>query len=185
MIGLVVAYSATVFLIVRFCTTPNLSNLHYVASKKLLKNHRLVAADIQVPTCGPGRWGWFLPDRDSLEGKYVTSEIPQSRVISIENLSDFPDVQLHANLRPVVFPLETQQQLAQFLDADSIVDVLGTESEPLAGTVRVHAVVCQSVVNGDKNPSPCYAILELSQQQEIAISKLKEKMRLVLTKTSQ
>jgi len=185
MILLVVTYLALVFMIARFWTAQGESEHQYVASKKLIKNRRLMPGDIKEPPSGPGRWGWFLPNREALEGKYVINDIPQANVISIDNLGTSPDMKLDDSLRPLIFSLETQPQLAQFLNAESTVDVLGIDPNPLAQDLKVHAVVCESPAHADKNTGTCYAILAMSLKQEATVNSKKEKLRLVLTETSQ
>jgi hypothetical protein len=141
------------------------AELSYAASKQLEANHLLVADDLALPQAIPGAWGWFLPDRDTLVGKYVKARISQKQEIAAANLREQPGPVDDKSLGLVVFPLDKQAQLCNILDAGSYVDVMGPK-DVVALRVRVHAIGPPSLVQTDKPSGSCFALLEVAEEKE-------------------
>jgi hypothetical protein len=176
LIVVIILYGAVVWAV-----APSKTEVFYVATQTLDRNHRLLPDDIGRPTSGPGTWGWFLPDRETLEGKYVTECIPAGEAIEPARLQLWPDLTIDAAHRLVIFLLDKQPQLSDFLNANSYVDVMGADAAPVAPKVRVHAVVCPKPRSGDKTTPACYALLAVSVQNEPAVSGKIASLRLVPT----
>jgi hypothetical protein len=170
LIVLTMLYAAAVWVVAHYYIEPSTLEVSYIATRPLDQNRRLLPDDIERPTSGPGRWGWFLSDRGLFEGKYVSKYIPAKDAIESSSLQALPDLTLDVHHRPVIFPLQTQPQLAVFLNANSYVDVMGKAPQPLVSRVRVHALICLKANPGDKTNPPCYAILAVPAATEAALA---------------
>jgi hypothetical protein len=137
--------------------------LNYIAARQLEANHQLRDEDMLRPRSIPGAWGWFLPDRGSLNGKYVVHEISGNQDIDPSNLQEQPDLAIDDKFRLVSFPLDKQVQLCSLLNSGSHVDVMGAK-EPV-DAVRVHAVVRLSAPT-EKPGAPCFVLLEVEKAKE-------------------
>jgi hypothetical protein len=170
LIVLTILYAAAVWAVAHYYIESSTLEVSYIATRPLDQNRRLLPDDIGRPISGPGTWGWFLPDRETLEGRYVKKHIPPGHPIESSNLQPLPDLIVDAHHRPVIFPLEKQPQLSAFLNANSYVDVMGNAPPPVASQVRIHAVICLTSLPSDKSNPPCYAILAVPTANEPALS---------------
>jgi hypothetical protein len=141
------------------------TKLNYVATKQLEPNYRVNTEDLRRPASVPGAWGWFLPDRATMTGRYVKAVIPQDKEISAANLEARPDLTVDKAYALVFFPLDRQLQLCLRLNAGSYVDVVGPKAV-VVPKVRVHAIDLTPAGAADKTAPPCFAILELEKEKE-------------------
>lgn len=180
----IVVYGAVIWATAHYYfPEPLKTEVFYVATRPLDLNRRLLPDDIGRPSSWPGSWGLFLPDRETLEGKYVTAEcIPAGRPIGPARLQLSPHLPIdEAGYRPVIFPLDKQPQLSDLLNANSYVDLVDADAAPIAPNLRVHAIVCPKLRSGQKTTPACYAILAVPVAKEPPVSSRMASLRLVPT----
>ena len=159
----------------------NLPSRDYIATRKLLHNHRMRPDDLAKPTCFACSLGFYLTDRKLLEGTYVIPAVINSgQSVRATDLWPLPALHAAAKTRLVVFPLATEPQLAHLLDVGMPVALLGSDpdaKQPVSKAAVVHAVGCQLA---EKNTELCYAILQVAEVDEEFVSKNKTALRLLL-----
>jgi hypothetical protein len=149
----------------------------FTATRKLAKNHRVQANELGRPTSWPGSWGWLLPDPNRLIDKYVSVDVDKGEDIDEARVQPQPDLNPKENFRTIIFPVNNQPLLCQYLDAETYIDVM--PAQPASGTplatppafsgipqVRVVAVGLQSAATDSKAPPPCFVILEIPRDME-------------------
>jgi hypothetical protein len=181
LIVLTALYACSVGAVVYYCKWTPVARVCYISTRQLPPNHRLVPGDITRPPSGPGAWGWSLPDRESLEGKYVTDLIPPGEPVQLDRLQLSPDLTVGDCYRPTIFPLDKQPQLSDLLNANSYVDVTDTDAVLKLAKVRVHGVVCPKPNLGDKVTQACYAILAVPADKQASLADKSASLRLVPT----
>jgi hypothetical protein len=139
------------------------TRLNYVAKKDLDANFRISEADLGRPAGFPGNWGWFLPDRNSLIGKYVKHPILSGESIDTPILQELPDPTAGDGFGLVVFPLDKQKNLCNVLNTGSYVDVTDNATDIVSG-VRVSAIA--NPPGADLATQSCFAILEVDRRDE-------------------
>jgi hypothetical protein len=149
------------------------TDVSYVAARELPPNHLLRDEDFTRPTSGAGAWGWFLPDRDTVVGRYVAMNgVQKDKPIMPATLLAIPALPTAPGARAVFVPLDAQPHLSTFLNAGRNVSVVGPGT-PAGGNVSatvtvvaprttVSAVVCPKPAD----PKSCYAILTVSPSEE-------------------
>jgi hypothetical protein len=80
--------------------------VQYLASRRLPKNHRVIAADIVVPANLPLDLADKLPARSSLEGFYVKSDIGAGKPVTSDQVSPAPDLAVDKTQRLFTYSLE-------------------------------------------------------------------------------
>jgi len=138
------------------------TKLSYVAKKDLDTNYRLTEADLGRPGAVRGGWGWFLPDRSRLIGKYVKSSIRSGEEIDTEIVKNQPELKAGAGFSLAVFPLDKQKNLCSLLNAGSYVDIADSATVIVSG-VRVSAITAPPGVDISQS---CFAILEADRRDE-------------------
>jgi hypothetical protein len=141
------------------------TKLNYVAARQFEPNYRINIEDLRRPPSVPGAWGWFLPDRATMAGRYVKTTIPQAQEVSAANLQAHPDLTVDQAHDLVFFSLDKQLQFCLLLNAGSYVDVVGPTAT-VVPKVRVHAIDSVPAGAADKTMPPCFAILELDKEKE-------------------
>lgn len=136
--------------------------LNYVAKKDLDANYRVAEADIGRPAGFPGDWGWFLPDRNTIIGKYARQALASGEAIDSGILRAQPVLTVGDGFGLVIFPLDKQKNVCSFLNAGSYVDVADSASVVVPG-LRVSAIAYPP---GADVGSQCFAILEVDRRGE-------------------
>jgi len=203
----VVVYAALMALVEAVFTDCHHPPGTYIAATTLARNHRIAAGDLRRPFEWPSSMGWYLPDRTSMEGKYVVGNlIGACEPVSESSVRSGPDLHPDPELTLVSLPLTAESQLARMLDAGSTVEIQSAQkpppqqSEPNATpdagkvnppqnpaggpppspiTASVHAILCDAPTGQDKTTTPCYAILAVPASIEQYIAAQKESIRLL------
>jgi hypothetical protein len=126
------------------------SAIQYQATRKLVVNHRVIAADLAVPPSLPGDLYWRLPARSALEGHYICcGAIPSGKPVTVAQVRVWP--RLDMTKRPFLYSLEGKAQLTDMLDP-------GVKASIGNVDVEVSAVMCPPGADPSK-PPPCYVVL--------------------------
>jgi outer membrane protein OmpA-like peptidoglycan-associated protein len=164
----------------------------YVASRELVKNHRIVSGDITRPEAKNATWrrpgvlaawlGFYMSAVSSIEGKYVKAVQPimPGESVSTVVLADKPDMELPDRMHAIAFPLPADSRLIGLLDAGSPVVLLGQDPDSKAAvSVRatVHAVLCEPTNSDAKN---CFPILQIPADQSQFVAKNQAALRVAL-----
>jgi hypothetical protein len=135
------------------------SAIQYRATRKLVPNHRIVAADLALPPGLPDDLYWRLPERSALEGHYVDGvNVQRGDPVETTKVASIPGPMLNEPCkRSFVYSLESKPELAQLLDPGTKATIEQTE-------VEVGAVICPQGSDPAK-PPPCYAVLTVPEDK--------------------
>ncbi|HET7436907.1 MAG TPA: hypothetical protein VFN10_19520 [Thermoanaerobaculia bacterium] len=136
--------------------------VHYVATRPLPCNHRIVEADLATPrgVNGTAR-AQQLPPRTTLTGKYTRAAIAANQYIVASTLRTDPVIARQDDGRTVV-PVALPAALpAGLVDAGTYVDVVSSGAI-IAPRVRILAVTCTSA-------GPCAALVRVRPEVAAAI----------------
>jgi hypothetical protein len=132
------------------------SAIQYQATRTLVANHRIVAADIVPPPGLPGDLYWRLPSRSALEGHYVSNTVEANAAVTTSNLRTLP-VYHTGESWPFIYPLESKPQLADLLDP-------GMQAALGDVDAQVDQVRCPTGADPSKAP-PCFVVLLVPKEK--------------------
>jgi hypothetical protein len=135
------------------------SAIQYRATRTLVPNHRIVAADLAMPPDLPGDLYWRLPARSALEGHYVEGvRIQAGESVEATEVSAAPGPTVNQPCkRSFIYSLDGKPELTQLLDP-------GTKASIGQIEVEVGAVMCPQGSDPAK-PPPCYAVLTVAEDK--------------------
>lgn len=154
----------------------------YVAARKLVSNHRIVAADLQRPSSFTGSLGFYLAPKASIVGKYVRIEpsIGPDKPIAVSALADKPDMQLPDKMQAIAFPLPAGSFPISMLDVDTTVLLFGKDADaktPMPVTATVHAILCEVKKADTEN---CYPVLRVPADKSDWVTKNQSSFHIAL-----
>jgi len=137
--------------------------VHYVATRALPCNHRIVEADLAPPHGVQGiSGGQRLPPRSALTGRYTSAAIAANQAVVASTLRTEPAIARQDDGRTVV-PIAVPAALpAGLVDAGTYVDVVSS-GNIIASRVRVLAVTCTSAES-------CAALVRVKPEIAAAIN---------------
>lgn len=182
----IILYALLVLLVIvswLYLSKDEVEKHHYVAAQALPKNWLMSIQDFDKPKSGPGAYGWFLPDKADLVGKYVGQEkIDAGKEIDEERLRSALELRLETGMRPALVSIDKQGIPPRFLNAGAIVDVFGKESKLIVAGARVHGVICVAGKAAKQPGLPsCTGILSVNESDARLIAGESDAIRLVLS----
>ena len=158
----------------------------YVAATDLPKNHRITAGDLRRPQQWPYSAGWYMPDRDALEGKYLKEDRKHCEPVTAEHdVAAAPDLTSAPDEVLVTVPFASGSQLTKILDPEATVEIRGSvpagapsgttpapAPAPMTKEAKVRAVLCDAAA--EKAPPACYAVLAVKRDDEPSVSLAKD-----------
>jgi hypothetical protein len=156
------AYLLTVALVGQLWIAPADCPATYIATHTLQENRWLVKQDFQRVASGVESYGWFLPDRSELEGKYIYGKtIEAGQPVNLKDLHQWPDMTMSAGFRPVLVLLDDSLVLSGEINAGASVDVENA-TEIVAKGMTVHGLICPTPP-GLQTPKTlgCFAVIDV------------------------
>ncbi|CAM2146003.1 protein of unknown function [Pararobbsia alpina] len=173
---------AVILSIASFAILPRNHPVNYVASHDVKINHRISPSDLELPGEGAGKFGWRLPNKDEFIGKYVAiNVIRKGEAISFEKLSTRLPVGESNVAVWLYFFLGDQNIPLSQLDSGALVLLYQAPPSSFAALVRVHGLVCENRQNAGtrmEQNSNCYAVLETTLQDRLAINATGEPLKI-------
>jgi hypothetical protein len=127
----------------------------YTAKRALPENHRLVEADLNVPTLAQHGFGFGIDAPSAFVGKYLDRYTEASEPVRPADLMSTPMLVSHPGYVSYWHALNTEPlSLSSILDADDLVDLCAI-GKNCVENVRVEAIAC-----GDASVA-CDVILQL------------------------
>lgn len=125
----------------------------FAAAATLVPNHRITTGDVRRPFEQPFASGWYLPDRNAMEGKYVVAgPINACAEIPPASVEASPNLQPSVGLKLVALPLPAGSQLSRILDSGSVVEVVSSQ-DPEADQAAPDPAKTQNT-GKDENTTP-------------------------------
>lgn len=129
--------------------------VEYTAKRALPKNHRVVEADLNVPTLAQHGLGLGIEAPSAFVGKYLDRNVDESMPVQTADLTFTPNLVSRPGFVAYWHALNAEPlSLSSILDADDHVDIC-TIGKACVENIRVEAIAC-----GDASVA-CDAILQL------------------------
>ncbi len=156
----------------------------YLLTRDLQHNHRLVAEDLTRPSSGAGSFGWRMPDKATLVGKYLA---PQERWVHQQvgerHLVAEPDLSIPPGRKAFLFPLTGTDWPSRTLDVGWTVILVDTTKPeattpptPPAGPAKVYEATVVAIVCA---ATTCSAIVSLPTDDEAALRNRSLALRMI------